>query len=388
MRHRTRDMIRRPVPASPSTGTRGALKRAAILPALLLPTFLIPALLLAPVLTPNPSSSLHAQQQKLKVMTSLTTYADIAREIGGDRAEVKAIGSGRENPHHIQPTPGLVLEVRRADMLVTTGLDLELWLPALMDRANNPRITSGAPGLVSVSQGVKLLDVPATLSRSEGDSHIYGNHHIWTEPANGVIIARNILAGYKRVDPQNAAYYQERFDDWQDRLMRAYVGDELVDLLGVEDLVALDNAGELWGFLNEQSFEGRPLVDRVGGWLQEGLSMRGREVLCYHKLWSYFSRSFGVTCAEYIEPRPGIPPTPRHVAQVIERARDRNISVIVSENYYDQEQIRMVAARTGATPVVVPMNVDGAPGVDSFIDLVSFWVRDISAAFRVNVPTP
>ena len=353
-----------------------------------LAAILLPALLLAPAFLAGPFSSLHAQQQKLRVMTSLTTYAAIARDIGGDRAEVRSIGGGRENPHHIQPTPGLVLEVRRADMLITTGLDLELWLPALLDRANNPRIASGAPGLVSVSPGIKLLDVPATLSRSEGDSHIYGNHHIWTEPANGVVIARNILAGFRRVDPRNADYYQDRFDGWLDRLMRAHAGDELVELLGAEELAALDYAGELWPFLNEQRFEGRLLVDRLGGWLQEGLPMRGQEVLCYHKMWSYFSRTFGLICAEYIEPRPGIPPTPRHVAQVIERARERNISVILSENYYDQDQIRMVAARTGASPVVVPMNVQGAPGVDSFMDLVSTWVRDISAAFRVNAPTP
>ncbi len=385
MNHSVRRML--PLPARKKAGSLRAPFLWRATPGTLA-FLLVPVLLLVQASMPGASSSLHAQEEKLRVMASLTTYADIAREIGGDRAQVTAIGRGRENPHHIQPTPGLLLEVRRAHMLITTGLDLELWLPPLLERANNPRFVSGGRGLVTVAPGIKLLDVPETLSRSEGDTHIYGNHHIWTEPANGVVIARNILAGYRRVDPGNAAYYQERFDDWLDRLMRTFVGDELVELLGLEELAALDYAGELWSFLNEQSFQGRPLVDRVGGWLEEGLPMRGQDALCYHKAWSYFTRTFGVICAEYIEPRPGIPPTPRHVAQIMEVARQRNLSVILVENYYDQDQIRMVAARTGATPVILPLNVQGAPGVDSFIDLVSTWVSEISEAFRVNAPAP
>ena len=229
MNHSVRRML--PLPAGKKAGSPRAPFLWRATPGTL--AFLIvPVLLLVQASMPGASSSLHAQEEKLRVMASLTTYADIAREIGGDRAQVTAIGRGRENPHHIQPTPGLLLEVRRAQMLITTGLDLELWLPPLLDRANNPRFVSGGPGLVTVAPGIKLLDVPETLSRTEGESHIYGNHHIWTEPANGVVIARNILAGFRRVDPDNAAYYQERFDDWLDRLMRALVGDELVDLLG------------------------------------------------------------------------------------------------------------------------------------------------------------
>ena len=126
------------------------------------------------------TSSLTAQD-KLKVVASMTTYADIASRISGDLAEVISIADGRENLHHVQPKPSLVLHVKRADMLVTTGLDLEMWLPALMDKANNPAVASGAPGFVSVSNGIELLDVPESLSRSEGDTHKFGNHHIWTE---------------------------------------------------------------------------------------------------------------------------------------------------------------------------------------------------------------
>lgn len=321
-------------------------------------------------------------QEKLQVVTSLTTYADIAREIAGDRAEVTPVADGRENIHHVQPKPSLVLLVKRADMLVTTGLDLEMWLPSLLDKANNPKVASGAPGFVSVSNGIDLLDIPESLSRSEGDSHKFGNHHIWTEPANGVVIARNILNGFKRVDPAHAELYQANFDAWVEKLMRAYVGDELVDLLGVELLVDLDRTGELWDFIDTQSFQGTPLKERVGGWLEKGLAMRDQEMICYHKQWSYFSRSFGVNCAVFVEPKPGIPPSPRHVAQVINDVRDMHIPVLLAVNYYDQDQIQMVAHRTGATPVVVPMSVDGAPGTGSFIDLMDYWVTRLSDAFE------
>lgn len=320
-------------------------------------------------------------QDKLQVVTSMTTYADLARQIAGEKAEVTSIADGRENLHHVQPKPSLVLLVKRADMLITTGLDLEMWLPALLDKANNPKIASGASGFVSVSQGITLLDIPASLSRAEGDSHVFGNHHIWSEPANGVIIAENILAGFKRLDPANEAYYQGRFENWVDRLMQAYVGAEMVDLLGVELLADLDRIGELWDFIDSQSFEGAPLKDRLGGWLLQGLGMREQEMVCYHKQWSYFTRSFGVRCSEYVESKPGIPPTPRHVARVISRIQELHIPVLLAVTYYNQDQIRMVAERTGAKAVIVPFNVDGAPGTETFIDLMSLWVTQLSEAF-------
>ena len=327
-----------------------------------------------------PYRTAHAQD-KVRVVASLTTYADIARQIAGDRAEVVALADGAENPHFVQPKPSLVLVARRADMLVTTGLDLELWLPALLDKANNNKIASGAPGFVAVATGLKLVEVPATVSRSEGDTHIYGNPHIWTEPANAIVIGRNILTGLRRVDPEGCDEYDQRFAVWKEQLMRAYVGDELVDLLGADLLADLDYEGRLWTFLSQEQYQGRPLVERVGGWLARARPFRGREMVCYHKEWSYFSRAFGVPCVEFVEPKPGIPPTPGHVAKVISLMRERNVPVLFSTNYFDRQQVRMVASRTGATAVVVPSNVDGAPGTGTYIDLVTLWVDELARAF-------
>jgi ABC-type Zn uptake system ZnuABC Zn-binding protein ZnuA len=321
------------------------------------------------------------QEPRLRIVTTLTTYAAIASEIVGDRGAVTSIARGDENPHFVQPRPSYVLELKRADLFVTTGLDLELWVPTLLDKAGNPRIRDGAPGYVTAYQGIDLVDVPANISRSAGDIHVFGNPHIWTDPVNGIIIGENILAAVKRVDPVGAAEYDRRFADFKSRVLQAYVGDELVTLLGVDAVYGLARQGELWSFVSTQRYQGRPLLERVGGWLKQGEVFRGKPIVCYHKEWDYFSRAFGTPCVEYIEPKPGIPPTPKHVSEVITLMRDRGIHVLFSTNYYDYNQVRTVAARTNAVPLTVPSNTEGAEGTATYTDLVSLWVDRLGAAF-------
>ncbi len=184
-----------------------------------------------------------------RVVTSLTTYASIAREIVGERGEVSAIAHGAENPHFVTPRPSLVLQLRRADMFVVTGLDLELWIPAITDKANNAKVRPGAAGYVTAATGIELLDVPESVSRSGGDIHAFGNPHIWTSPVNAITIGANILAGLKRVAPENADYYEQRYAAWKDRIIRALAGDELVELLGAEVVFRLARDHQLLGFL-------------------------------------------------------------------------------------------------------------------------------------------
>jgi ABC-type Zn uptake system ZnuABC Zn-binding protein ZnuA len=330
----------------------------------------------------------NAQDGKLRIVTSLTTYASIAREIVGERGEVTSIARGDENPHFVQPRPSYVIDLKRADMFITTGLDLELWVPTLLDKAGNARVREGAPGYVTTYQGIDLLDVPATVSRSGGDIHLFGNPHIWTDPVNGIVIGENILAAVKRLDPAGAAEYDRRFADFKARVLQAYVGRELVDLLGADPLLDLARHGRLWDFLSTQRYQNRPLVERAGGWLKEGMAFRGEPMVCYHKEWDYFSRAFGVPCVDYIEPKPGIPPTPRHVADIITLMRDRNIHVLFSTNYYDINQVKSVATKTNAIPVAVPSNTEGGPETSTYIDLVSSWVRALAVAFRERPAHP
>ena len=315
------------------------------------------------------------------VVTSLTTYAAIAREIVGDRGEVSAIANGAENPHFVTPRPSLVLQVRGADLFVVTGLDLELWVPALLDRANNPRVREGAAGYVAAATGVDLLDVPASVSRAGGDIHVFGNPHIWTSPINAVIIGRNILNGLKRVAPQHSEYYEDRYRAWRERVMTALVGDEIVQLIGVDAAFNLMRDGRLLPFLASQSYQDRPLSDRLAGWLKRAEKFRGGHMVCYHKEWDYFSRAFDVSCDDYVEPKPGIPPTPQHVADIMHLMRERRIRVLLSTNYFDHKQVESVAERTGATAVIVPSNTEGAPGIDSYEQLVDLWVSALADAF-------
>lgn len=316
----------------------------------------------------------------LKVVTSLTTYASIAREITGDRATVTAIAEGDEDPHFVQPRPSFVPLLRDADLFVTTGMDLELWVPTLLDRAGNGRIRVGSPGYVAAFQGIHILEVPTSLSRSEGDIHVDGNPHIHTDPINAIIIARNILAGLLRVSPANAEFFAGREHDFEDRILRALVGDELVAVLTPAGVFRLAQKDSLLQFL-QRPYQGQPLMNRLGGWLKQALPFRGRQMVCYHKEWAYFSNRYGVECVEYIEAKPGIPPTPRHVQEVIALMRDRHIPVLFASNYFDHNQIREVAQRTNATAVIVPENTHGAPGVETYFDLMNTWVSGLATAF-------
>ncbi len=328
-----------------------------------------------------------APPAKVKVVTSLTTYAAIAREIVGDRGEVNSIAQGDENPHYVQPKPSFVPLLSDADVFVTTGLDLELWVPALLDKAGNGKVTEGGLGYVAAYAGLQLLDVPSTYSRSAGDIHVFGNPHIWEEPLNGVQIARNILTGLKRVSPANADYFTRREKDFEDRVYKALYGDELVGLLGGQTLADLDHQGKLFDFLTQRRYQGAPLVNRLGGWLKQGLIFRGKEMACYHKEWDYFSREFGIPCVDYIEPKPGIPPTPKHVRELIDLMQQRHVRVLLSPGYFDHNQIRQVAERTGAKAVIVPANVGGAAGVNTFVDLINTIVGSLTQAFQDTAST-
>jgi zinc/manganese transport system substrate-binding protein len=327
-----------------------------------------------------------APDNPIKVVTSLTTYASIAREITGVRASVTAIAEGDEDPHFVQPRPSFVPLLRDADLFVTTGMDLELWVPTLLDRAGNARIREGAPGYVAAFQGIHVLEVPTNLSRAGGDIHVDGNPHIHTDPINAIIIARNILAGLQRASPANSEYFADRERDFELRILQATFGEELVRILTPATLLDLARTDRIMDFL-QRPYQGQPLVNRLGGWMKQALPFRGKEMVCYHKEWAYFSNRYGVNCVEYIEAKPGIPPTPRHVQEVIALMRDRHIPVLFASNYFDHGQIRNVAERTGATAVIVPENTNGAPGIETYFDLMGSWVTGLANAFASTTAT-
>lgn len=324
-------------------------------------------------------------QQKIQVVTTLPTYAAIAREVAGEYAEVSAIARGDQDPHFVNPRPSFAAMVQKADLFVMTGLDLELWVPAILDRANNPRVVEGAPGNVVAYAGVSLLEIPESASRTGGDVHVFGNPHIHTDPINAIIIAGNIAQGLSRVDPSHAATYEANLRSFQDRVLRRLFGDELVELLGGETLFDLARGGRFWEFAEERSYQGRPLTDYLGGWLAEGAAFRDRRMVCYHKNWAYFSARFRIECAMYVEPKPGIPASPRHVAEVIEFIERENIPVLFTANYFSKRQAERVASRTGAVSLIVPEHVGGEEGVDDYFTLVDVWVKHLAQAFIASM---
>jgi len=321
----------------------------------------------------------------LNVVATLPDYAFVARAIGGDRVRVDAIVRGDQDAHFIRPKPSFVDMVSRADVLIATGLDLELWLPTVVDKSGNVHVRSGRPGYVAAAQGMKLLEIPEILSRSEGGLHIYGNPHVTCSPLNMKVAARNIATGLTTNDPAGKEIYEANLRAFLDELDRRLFGTELVRLLGGESLSNMAQNGTLIPFLERQNFQGKPLIDSLGGWMKVMLPLRGTEIVTYHKNWVYFVTLFGLEEVGTVEPKPGIPPSPRHVTELVELMRKRGIKLILAANYFDEQKIRTVASRVDAIPVIVPLYVGGADGVATYFDLVDLWTsRLVEAAAQVG----
>ncbi len=320
---------------------------------------------------------------RLKVVTTLSTYAAIAREIGGERVTVDWIVNGNQDPHFVRPRPSLARKLADADLFVSTGLDLELWAPSLVDLSGNSEIRSGQRRYVSAAQGVHLLEVPKVISRGEGGVHIYGNPHFINDPLAAQVVARNIATGLARIDPQHADYYRKNLARFDAEIDRRLYGPELLRLLGAKLLHRLsEKPAALWSFLESNKYKGQPLIDKLGGWLRQGRAFRGRKAIAYHKGWVYFSRRFGLRIADYVEPRPSIPPTPRHIEQLIERMRNEGIDIILAATFYDQAKVRRVAEAVGARPVIVCTGTACRPEIKSYCDLIDHLVGTLAAAFE------
>jgi len=311
---------------------------------------------------------------QLKVVTTLPDYAVFVKAIGGERVSVKAVVSGDQDAHFIRPKPSFVSMVREADVLISTGLDLELWLPTVVNKSGNTHVRSGQPGYVAAAQGMMLLEKPKVMSRAEGGVHIHGNPHVTCSPINMKIAARNIAIGLVKNDPEGKEVYETNLKKLLDEFDKRLFGEELVNLLGGNTLCAMAEKGTLIPFLKKQDFQGKPLIEYLGGWMKQMLPLRGKPIVTYHKNWIYFVRLFGLEEAGTVEPKPGISPTPKHVTELVKMMRARNIRIILAANYFDKQKIRTVASRVGAVAVIVPLYVGGAQGIDDYFELVDHWV--------------
>ncbi|MBN1505823.1 MAG: zinc ABC transporter substrate-binding protein [Sedimentisphaerales bacterium] len=314
-----------------------------------------------------------ADAKPMRVVATLPDYAELTRIVGGERVTVEHIVHGVQDPHRIRPKPSFITMVKHADVLIATGLDLEMWLPTVTDKSGNRRVRSGEIGYVAVADGIELVEKPTILSQSEGDVHVFGNPHITTSPINAIQVAKNICTGLTKNDPDNREYYEENFNLLRSELQNRLFGEELVKLLGGDTLCTLAAKGQVIKFLEDNKLQGKPLIDKLGGWMKKMMPLRGTPVVVYHKDWSYLLKLFGLEEAGDVEPKPGIPPSLKHVTELIDLMRQRNIRIILAANYFDEQKTRSIADKTGAKAVILPLFVGGTPGVNDYFQLVDLW---------------
>jgi ABC-type Zn uptake system ZnuABC Zn-binding protein ZnuA len=250
----------------------------------------------------------------------------------------------------------------------------------VVDKAGNTRIRSGQTGFVAASQGVKLLEKPKMLSRIEGGLHIYGNPHYTCSPVEMKVALKNIAIGLSKNLPEGTADFEANRRRLAEEIDRRLFGQALCDLLGSQALTKLARSGKLANFIATKSYRGKPLSEYAGGWLGKMLPLRGTPIVTYHKNWIYFLRLFGMEEVGTVEPKPGIPPSPKHVAGLVELMRERRIGVILAANYFDEAKVRSISESVGAVPVIVPIYVGGVEGTEDYFSLVDLWVDSLVAA--------
>lgn len=290
-------------------------------------------------------------EDKIKVVTSLPDLADIAKQVGGEKVEVFAIAKGYQDPHFVDAKPSFVLKLKDAEMFIQVGLDLEIgWAPPLLETSRNRKIYYGGPGYLNASEGIELLEVPnvdPSELRAQGDIHIYGNPHYWLDPLNGKIIAENIFKKLANLRPESRSYFQQNLEQFS---------------------AQIDSALQVW-----QS---------------EIAPYHGAKIVAYHNSWPYFEKRFGLNITAFIEPKPGIPPSPAHLVSVINKIEQEKVKVILISPYFDDKPAQAVASRTDAIVVHIAPSVGAFPEVKTYFDLFEWNINKLVEAFKKqNVST-
>jgi zinc/manganese transport system substrate-binding protein len=271
-------------------------------------------------------------QAKLRVAATIETLADVARQVGGDRVEVESLSRGTQDPHFVPAKPSLVLALNKADVLVQVGLDLEIgWLPPLVQQSRNAKIQAGQPGNVDCSTAIEVRDVPnvaADKIRALGDVHPLGNPHYWLPPDNALAIARLLANRFTAVDAAGGAAYAAGMRAFEQRL-RA----------------------------------------RQAEWTKRAAGLKGMKVVTYHKSWSYVTRWLALDEIGTIEPKPGIPPTANHTAQLITLMKQQGAKLILIETFYPSNLAGVIARETGARVVGLPSDVGATSNIKTYFEL-------------------
>ncbi len=321
-------------------------------------------------------------EEKIQVVTTLPHLAAHAREVGGDRVEVRALARGDQDPHFIQPTPSLMVAAREADAYVEVGLQLELWSERVLDGARNVDVRVGAPGHLYASAGAVVLEAPALVSRALGDVHPQGNPHVWLHPVNGVQEARNIAAHLERLDPKGGPGYRERFEAYRKRILEGYVGPDLVKILGLDSVEGLAREGKLFSFLESKSYKGKKLIDHAGGWLAKTAPVRGARFIDYHRIAPYMAAAFGVELVGDVEPFPGVPPSPAHLTALEQKVRELGVRAVTHTPYDRVDIARSLAEKTGIRAVEIPSEVGAVAEATDYLTLMDALATRLSEGLK------
>jgi zinc/manganese transport system substrate-binding protein len=278
---------------------------------------------------------------KLNVVATTPEFAAIARAIGGDKIEVATIAKPTEDPHFVDAKPSHIVKLNRADALIEGGAELEIgWLPPLLEGARNPKLDAGKPGRIACAKGVSMLEVPATLDRSKGDIHAAGNPHYMMDPVNGKIAGQTICDAFCQLDSQSCNYYRANLAKFEERL----------------DV-------------------------KLAEWQKLMAPYQGKRVVAYHNSWVYFSQRFGLKIDLFLEPKPGIPPTPANLANVIATMKSEKIHVILCEPHLNHKTAQTVAADTGAVLVEFTQYPGGVKGTEGgYIEMMDYLVNTVAKA--------
>ena len=297
---------------------------------------------LACCILPLLAGACFAAPKKLNVVTTTEDLAAIGQEIGGDRVAIESIARGYQDPHFVEPKPSFLLKLRNADLLVVVGLQLEIgWLPPLQTQSGNSKIQVGAPGYMDMSTYCEVLEVPTgVITRAMGDVHPLGNPHYWLDPENGRRIARAYKDRFSQMQPADASYFAGRLADFEKRL-----------------------------------------TDAEKGWDAKMVSYHGRKVITYHRSFSNFAKRFQLEIVDYVEPKPGIPPTPSHTLDVINLMKRENIKVILVEPYFDMRTPNAIAMQVGGSAIVLPPSVGGVKEIKTYFDLFDYDINLLTATF-------
>jgi len=281
------------------------------------------------------ASSASAQ---LRVVATTPDLAAVAREIGGDRVNVVALAKPTEDPHYVDAKPSHIVTLNRADALIEGGAELELgWLPPLLENSRNSKISAGAPGRIVASEGVKMLEVPTSFDRSKGDVHSLGNPHFMIDPVTVRIIARNIATHFAQIDPKNAATYNGNLARFNAKLDAKYAD-----------------------------------------WQKQLAPYRGARIVTYHKDFVYLAARFGLNVVDELEPKPGIAPSPAHLAQVIGKMKSSNAKVILVQPFQNRKTAETVARQTGATVLDLSQQPGAVPNTTTYFDLMDNIVKTLA----------